>query len=338
MAETAPARRLPYAGFAMIVAANLPDLDVLSYMAGGDAALGFRRGWTHGPVAWVVLPLLLWSALLLWDRARGALAGRGARLGLLTAILVAFASHPALDWLNVYGIRLLAPFDGRWFYGDTLFIVDPWIWLGLGATLAFVRRDRRPGRATWALLWALTAVSVLALGPPEASRWWLWASLPLLPLAARGARRPDRRPLWAALSLAALCLYLAGSVLVTQASRQVVARELPDGARAMVAPVLLDPRRREIVAEVPGESAYRIGRLVWSEDGPRLDWGPCLERGLTAAREARIASSPAVAGFRSWARFPWVRSGRDRALRLYDARYVREPQATGFGTAEMPVP
>ena len=30
------------------------------------------------------------------------------------------------------------PFDERWFYGDTLFIIDPWIWLGLGGALFLV--------------------------------------------------------------------------------------------------------------------------------------------------------------------------------------------------------
>ena len=41
-------------------------------------------------------------------------------------------SHPLLDWLNTYGIRLLMPFNDTWFYGDTLFIIDPWFWLLAG--------------------------------------------------------------------------------------------------------------------------------------------------------------------------------------------------------------
>ena len=40
-----------YATAALVIGANLPDIDVLSYFAGGDAALGFRRGWTHGVLA-----------------------------------------------------------------------------------------------------------------------------------------------------------------------------------------------------------------------------------------------------------------------------------------------
>ena len=53
-------------------------------------------------------------------------------------------SHPFLDWLNNYGVRLLMPFSDRWFYGDTLFIVDPWLWLilGGGVMLAWTSHTR----------------------------------------------------------------------------------------------------------------------------------------------------------------------------------------------------
>ena len=37
-----------------------------------------------------------------------------------------------MDVLNSYGVRLLMPFSGRWFYGDALYIVDPWLYLAAG--------------------------------------------------------------------------------------------------------------------------------------------------------------------------------------------------------------
>jgi len=59
---------------------------------------------------------------------------------------IACLTHPAMDWLNVYGIRLLEPFSHRWFYGDTLFIIDIWLWLGLGfATWFSLRREKKGG-------------------------------------------------------------------------------------------------------------------------------------------------------------------------------------------------
>jgi inner membrane protein len=67
-------------------------------------------------------------------------------------LLPAFASvlsHPLLDFLNTYGVRFLHPFSKRWFYGDTLFIVDPWVWivLALGIVFSRVARRRAPARA-----------------------------------------------------------------------------------------------------------------------------------------------------------------------------------------------
>ncbi|MDP9176491.1 MAG: metal-dependent hydrolase, partial [Gemmatimonadota bacterium] len=57
---------------------------------------------------------------------------------------------PTLDWMNSYGMRWLMPFNGRWFYGDSLFIIDPWLLLvlGLGVWLSR-RRERRSGRDAW---------------------------------------------------------------------------------------------------------------------------------------------------------------------------------------------
>jgi inner membrane protein len=67
---------------------------------------------------------------------------------LLLLSAVSILTHPTLDWTNEYGMRWLMPFSGRWFYGDALFIIDPWLWglLGLGVALAR-RMGPRPARA-----------------------------------------------------------------------------------------------------------------------------------------------------------------------------------------------
>ena len=57
-------------------------------------------------------------------------------------------SHVAMDWLNTYGVRLLMPLSPQWFYGDAVFIVDPWLWLmfaaGVIARQTWLRRTRSP--------------------------------------------------------------------------------------------------------------------------------------------------------------------------------------------------
>ncbi len=142
-------RRTGLAMPALIIGANLPDIDAVAAVL-GTQSLAMRRGLTHGPVALAVLPLLLTAALLAYAKWRP----NPKRLPIDRGWLLALAylgtlSHPALDWLNSYGIRLLEPFSSRWFAGDTLFIIDIWLWAALIAGVWLSRRRERAGRSDW---------------------------------------------------------------------------------------------------------------------------------------------------------------------------------------------
>ena len=140
---------------ALIIGANLPDVDAACFFwLEGTEHLAFRRGITHGPPALVLLPLILAGMLWAFDRwqtKRGTRpeARLPVRFGWLYAMaFVGCLSHPFFDWLNVYGIRLLEPFSSQWFYGDTLFIIDPWLWAALIASIWWSRRREKAG-AEW---------------------------------------------------------------------------------------------------------------------------------------------------------------------------------------------
>ncbi len=142
LAEAGLKRRTALGSATLMLAANFPDVDVIAVPLGHS--LGFRRGVTHGLPALVVLPLLLTGIMIAWHRWRGSGETPNARwLLLLSAI--GMLTHPFLDWMNTYGMRWLMPLDGRWWYADTLFIVDPWIWLALGAGVWLSRRRARTG-------------------------------------------------------------------------------------------------------------------------------------------------------------------------------------------------
>lgn len=138
-------RLSPRAMPALIIAANLPDID--SWIAPwlGLPPRTFHRGFTHGVGGLVVLPFLTIAIILLWERLRPGKEGPIRIGGLLLACFIGVLSHPLLDLMNTYGVRLLEPFSHRWFYGDTLFIVDPWIWimLILGLELSWWAERRR---------------------------------------------------------------------------------------------------------------------------------------------------------------------------------------------------
>lgn len=138
----------------LVIAANLPDIDA-ACVAYGQMSLAMRRGITHGPIALVILPILLWATMIAFDRWQTRRGTRPAnrppidKTWLLALAYIGCLSHPALDWLNNYGIRLLEPFSHRWFYGDTLFIIDLWIWIALGLAVWLSVRRERTGRASW---------------------------------------------------------------------------------------------------------------------------------------------------------------------------------------------
>ena len=90
-------------------------------------------------------------------------------LRVLGLAYLALYSHLFLDFLNNYGVRLLAPLEWRWFYGDAVFIVDPWLWLILGAGVWMARRRRMPQPAAIAL-GAATGYVLAMLGSAAFSR------------------------------------------------------------------------------------------------------------------------------------------------------------------------
>ena len=150
----------------LIIAANIPDIDAacLFWLEGAEH-LAFRRGITHGPLAMLVLPVLLWAAMLGWDRwRRRSDADRPAvhKGWLLALAFIGTLSHPAMDWLNTYGVRLFEPFSSHWSYGDSIFIIDLWLWIGLASALWVSLRAERKGAANWSRVAGIAVIGASA--------------------------------------------------------------------------------------------------------------------------------------------------------------------------------
>lgn len=170
LGEAGLKRRTRYGNATLMVTANLPDIDVLVF-ATHVPAIGFRRGWTHGILAQILLPIIWTAIVVIFDRWRRPRARHGAPddapLHVGWTLLLSYIgvySHVLLDYMNNYGVRLLAPADWHWFYGDTLFIADPWLWVTLGAGVWLARRSRSTAPARRALLVATVYVALMFMG------------------------------------------------------------------------------------------------------------------------------------------------------------------------------
>ena len=299
LAATGLRRLTPLATVTMVVGANFPDIDAVYGLS--SRALELRRGLTHGLPAHVVLPFVLAGLVLLWDRVvrrrrdPAAAPVRPAALLLLAALSI--WTHAALDHLNTYGVRWLMPFSERWFYGDTLFIVDPWLWLLLGLAVWWARRRRLAAHLQWP--------------------------------------RPARVLLGAALGYA-LLMAGSGVVGRRMVRQELASLAVPRDARLMVAPLLATPFSRDVVftdgdTYRTGRLAF-LARPRVRLDAERIEAGmrdPAVARALAASRDARA--------FVRWSRFPFARVAREGdevVVQLDDLRYGR-PGRRSFAYTEV---
>lgn len=288
LAEAGLRKKTGLATAALVLAANLPDVDALGLLFGEN--LAWRRGWTHGPVAMLILPPLLVAALVLFDRWQTRRGTRPVdrpalhRGWLVVLAYVGWFTHPFLDYLNTYGIRWLMPFSDRWFYGDVLFIIDLWLWLMLGLGVWLSRRRRRAGTPA-----------------------------PTFPARA---------------GLAMATVYIgamgASSVAAEQLARRAAEARGLGPVRAVVAsPVPVNPFRRRIAFAT--DRAYGSGAIDWLAP-KRLTLEPRLvPKNLDDPAVAEARKVKAVRDFLVWSRLPYARVERSEErtrVILSDARYA----------------
>ena len=348
----------PYATPLCLVAANLPDADVVTLAFGPWTYLHQHRGLSHSVVGvlalGVALPLVFWAGERLWSRLRRR-PPRARLGGLVVASLVVSATHPLLDWTNSYGLRPLLPWDSRWFYGDLVFILDPWLWLSLGgACFLLTARTRRRTLAWAGLAAALTAAILLlparsGMNYPLASRLLWLAGLAGL-FVARRARLGERfGPPLAAVALAFVVAYwgaLAGlhSLALSRASERASAGLTGDGGRLLrvaAMPTLADPTRWLCVAETEREYARFYVSLADGASPGDLQRFAKPAGGAAEAVARAVARDEAAWVFFDFARFPASRVSRGCAgetlLQLADLRFTVPGQRRGSFTLELPI-
>ena len=123
-----------------IIAANLPDADLV-YTRITAAPVGYllhHRGHTH-TIAGIALLGAAIAAVCALPAIRASIGAWRNRFWLL--VTLALVSHLVLDFWNSYGVHPFWPISSRWFYGDAVYILEPWLWALLGAAATLNARS-----------------------------------------------------------------------------------------------------------------------------------------------------------------------------------------------------
>ena len=343
LSETRLKRLTRLATPTLVLAANAPDIDIVSTALGRDFSLGFRRGWTHGVLAMAILPLVLAGLIVLTDRVVAALRQQPPKAQVGPLIVLSYLgvlTHPLLDWLNTYGIRLLMPFDDRWFYGDALFIIDPWVWLLVGTVVVLAHTQSAASRTAWLVLGlAVTALVTGFAGVPTTARWfWVAGFVAIIALRIWGGTQ-HRLPRLATVGLICATLYIAamvaGSRLASRQASDWLAQRGNIGSVVMAGPLPANPFVRDIV--VVDESHYHFLELNWLDSDRIQIVGPPVPRGPDGPVVEAARTATHIQGLLTWIRFPAysVQPLPDGfRVMIRDARYSRL-EGLGLGTVSV---
>ncbi len=343
-----------------IIAANAPDADILSLIGGRWSYLHHHRGLTHSIVGTLALALLIPSIFYLVDLIIARFKRRPRPLkfrGLLLASLITSATHPLMDWTNNYGVRPLLPWSGQWFYGDLVFILDPWLWLTLGGAAFLLTARTRWRVIAWTTLAIILTAAILFLPqrrtdvsyPVISTVFWLIGLLGLA-LAHRGqlARRYGKALALVALSF--VVVYWSGLSLLHRralAQTEKIARGLAGDSgervlRMAAMPTLADPLRWQGMA-VTDRATYRFF-LSLSRSSAEISDMVRYEKpqGSEAQVVARAAEDSGAKVFLEFARFPVFQLEGDCASRMFvqlaDLRYTEPGPARQSGSFALELP
>lgn len=270
-------RKTAWATFALVIAAEAPDIDMLWSLRGPVETLQHHRGITHTLIAapFMALAVVLFTALVAfaWRRLRRKKPQPSQRIHwgwLWFGALIADLSHLLLDYTNSYGLRPFFPFNKHWYAWSIVSIFDIWILL--------------------ALVLGLVIPAILKLADQEIGdrrkrfrgRGWAWAALIFIVLywSLRNAEH-----------LHAEALLNSGND--TAANIQ----------RVAVEPSMADPFHWTGLIETP--NAYRIAQVdTLSNDitlSPAILYKPTVTPAVAAAKKSYLGRV-----YLDWSKWPIV--------------------------------
>lgn len=337
------------APISLVIGANLPDIDIVAPLfCAGEAArkacyLVHHRGITHSALGIVVQAVLLGAAIRWIERREVATARVPWRCHLLPAFF-GLLTHLLLDWLNDYGIRPWQPFSQTRWFGDLIFIVDPWLWLLLGGAAALAGARTRFGNAIWSLIGVATTWFLLQhertpglvrIVFPLGVALVAWARSAGVGRAVPGRVIATGSGLVASyVALVAWC----GATMETAVRADPVA----DVQWRLRTPAIADPTRWRVAlaegAALRFETRDLEGRVVAARpDSATTHPTPSPPPWRDIWDDLRVAEAltrPEATAWKSFARLPcaWLDEHDDggAAVHLGDARYLKRPDSDSW--------
>lgn len=355
-------RLSPMATTVCVLAANAPDVDILAVLGGRWFYLHNHRGITHSIVGTLLLALLIPTLFYAVDLIVARVRQREPRVkfrGLLIASLILSASHPLMDWTNNYGVRPLLPWSGQWFYGDLVFIVDPWIWLITGGA-AFLLTSKRIWQISFWTILALVLTALIIFMPLERAGLLhpnifrvLWIAAIFGLIIARRAKSVMRWGNSIALAALALVIVYWGGLGLTHRSALARAESKAQKlstqngeqlGKVAAMPVLADPSSWLCIADTD-RATYRFYLSLLDSNEQLMNTAEVYRFEKAQGRESEIAARASqdkrAQIFLDFARFPVVEVEGDCLSGLLvlfaDLRYT-EPSASRPGTFSLNVP
>jgi len=351
----------PATSVVCILVANAPDIDFISGIFGDRwTLLHYHRGITHSILGTLLLalliPLLFWLGDWIvsnWRRQARTIRFRG----LLLASLIVGATHPLMDWTNNYGVRPLLPWSGKWFYGDLVFIVDPFLWTVLGATAFLLTSRSKLQLSIWSLLAAILTLLFVYAGVMRGTLdhssivLALWFAVLIAVVICRKYRYPRQGARRVALvGLSMVLIYWIGLAFLhnralnnASAEAKILATSNSERVNRLAAmPTLSNPLHWLCVVE-SDRSLYRFEVFLLDRSAQAHNIArfakPDVAEARVIAQAERDRRAQILLGF---ARFPVSRVVdhdclTETLVQFADLRYTEPGQSRGNFSIELPV-
>jgi inner membrane protein len=289
-------RLTPRANWIVLLAANAPDFDLISWAGGSLSYLHWHRNITHSLLALPIIAGIIVGAVRYVGRKPVKWAGAW------IAACIGLGSHLLLDWTNIYGIRMLLPFSGEWLRLDCTSVIDLWIW----------------------------SICLLGVAGPFLSR------LVGTEITSGGGRARHHGRGFAIFALLLLLLYDSGRLALHARSTAALSSRLYSGAvpgRVAAAPDAVNPFQWRGIVETA--DAYFIQDLNLLASDPmatravvfhKPDPDPALD---AARRDHVIQEFLRFSVFPLWRVTPWSEIENGKLVEVFDMRFG-SPAAPGF--------